>query len=176
MHFRSARLGGSSSVFAAAGHCSHGSVRIWDTLSPLRTACVGHLDYHDSHGGSSCLTMLPGGLLLASGGETGHVAVHDLRMLGGSTGGRLLWHAKHGGPNGGHYGRVMCAAAGLRPGASRSASTSEAAMLLGSRNSTHKRSKAQSTTGVAVTGVQLTSDGLLTFLGAEFTRARGDPE
>lgn len=34
--------------------------------------------------------------------------------------------------------------------------------LLGSRNSTHKRSKAQSTTGVAVTGVQLTSDGLLT--------------
>lgn len=123
-------LGGSSSVFAASGHCSHGSVRIWDTLSPLHSACVGHLDYHDSHGGCTSLTMLPGGLLLASGGETGHVAVHDLRMLGGSAGGRLLWHAKHGSPGGGHYGRVMCAVSGLRPGAPRTSSASEAAMLV----------------------------------------------
>lgn len=95
-------VGGSSSVLVVGGRCQPASttsigassnLSVWDTMAPAASSCVGRLSHHQA-GTVTALAMLPGGWLLAAGDGEGGLSCTDLRMMGASTGPRLLWSVK----------------------------------------------------------------------------------
>lgn len=94
-------VGGSSSVLVVGGRClpsagaspgSSSNLSLWDTMAPAASACVGRLAHHQAT--VTAVAMLPGGWLLAAGDGEGGLSCTDLRMMGGSSGPRLLWSVK----------------------------------------------------------------------------------
>jgi WD40 repeat protein len=94
-------VGGSSSVLVVGGRCMHSSggssgstsnLSVWDTMAPPASNCVGRLSSHQAT--VTSVAMLPGGWLLSAGDAEGGLSCTDLRMIGGSSGPRLLWSVK----------------------------------------------------------------------------------
>ncbi|KAL4433701.1 hypothetical protein ABPG75_000142 [Micractinium tetrahymenae] len=97
-------VGGSSNVLVVGGRCLPSSsssllsgacssnLSVWDTMAPAASACVGWLANHQAT--VTAVAMLPGGWLLAAGDGDGGLSCTDLRMMGGSSGPRLLWSVK----------------------------------------------------------------------------------
>lgn len=76
--------------------------------------------------------MLPGGQLLASGDETGELAVKDLRMLGQSSSSaskQTVW-TRRGGQGTGPGSGISCLAVGPKPSGKDGTLGSSAAMML----------------------------------------------
>ncbi|GMH35531.1 hypothetical protein BSKO_03399 [Bryopsis sp. KO-2023] len=70
---------GSGSILAVSGEDEHGhgSIRLWDTLSPLGAGRI----VQEFEGAVTQLAMIPSTQILVSAFNSGAVAAHDLRML-----------------------------------------------------------------------------------------------
>jgi hypothetical protein len=85
-----AYLGASSSLVVVAGQGANGkNIIVLDTALPPQVSQVMSLIAHP--GGATALHVIPQGMLLISGGESGDLAIHDLRMVEAGATPVLLW-------------------------------------------------------------------------------------
>lgn len=72
-------LGSSSLIVTAGQSTDHRNVALWDTLMPLKKACVSTFACHEQQGASSVL-YAPVNQLLITGGKKGDVYIFDMRQ------------------------------------------------------------------------------------------------